>query len=450
MSGDLIPPGQDGPNSFRPEIRAAVLTDSNYTSWKIVMQTILEARGLWKYCVEKLSSDTKNAEAKALMFTAMNAQQIMATGSCETAHDLWMKIQENNQGAEQLLRNNALAEFLGIKYRPGESIIQYCGRFEVALGRVLATGKQVDDETRFWAFRKTLPKDIRVSINTWSTANPRGEINELISHLKMEFHEDQDLKDQPNAVALYSNYGKQNPKYKPNPGARPPQGNRQNQNNSSKTDESKPSRGKVITCTYCKHPGHVFKECRKLKADNDRKKKLANKGKNDRTKENPQFMLMAEESGNELSNPHSWVIDSGASRYMTGQEDILQNFKFFEHPVNILLGDGGAIEAIGRGDYYFQSEGGVGILGDILWVPDMKQNLISVKQSMERGHRVIFNDNQASIMKDDQLVILAPLVGKLYRVELEPLQAIQHDTALISATIEEWHQRFAHCGTGTL
>lgn len=76
----------------------------------------------------------KNEEAKHIMYAAMDSSQIMATGSCSSAHDLWMKLKENYEGAEKESRNNALANFLGFKYQKGESIVQYCGRFENTLG----------------------------------------------------------------------------------------------------------------------------------------------------------------------------------------------------------------------------------------------------------------------------------------------------------------------------
>lgn len=70
------------------------------------------------------------------MYTTMEPKQITMSGACENAHELWKKIQENHEGAEIDLRINALSDFLGFKFRKGETIVEYAGRYEILLGSV--------------------------------------------------------------------------------------------------------------------------------------------------------------------------------------------------------------------------------------------------------------------------------------------------------------------------
>ena len=158
------------------------------------MTSLLKSKGLYVYC-EQLKHETEeeqraNEEAKHLMYASMEVAQIIATGTCDTAAELWLKIQENNQGAELSLQTSALAEFLGFKYQKNETIINYCGRSELALGRLTSTGYTVDEATKLYVFRNTLPRELKTSVNTWTMARPEGLIIDLISQLKLQHHID--------------------------------------------------------------------------------------------------------------------------------------------------------------------------------------------------------------------------------------------------------------------
>ena len=94
------------------------------------------SKGLWQYIIsvknETEDDKKKNEEVKHLLYLSMEPAQITATGSCANAYELWQKLKENYEGAESDLSNTLLAEFLAFRYRKGESIINYCGRFEMA------------------------------------------------------------------------------------------------------------------------------------------------------------------------------------------------------------------------------------------------------------------------------------------------------------------------------
>lgn len=84
-----------------------------------------------------------------------------------------------------------------------------------------------------------------------------------------------------------------------------------NNSNNTKTSSnySKPAQNNVLTCTQCKINGHGWKECRKLKADNQRKKQFAYKKKND----NHTALMTQERTTRRVkqSADNTWIIDSG-------------------------------------------------------------------------------------------------------------------------------------------
>lgn len=109
-----------------------------------------DTRSLTMESISK-SSDVlaKIEEAKALLYVAMDREEIQKSGYCEIFQDLWIKIKENHEGADVDQRAIAQSEFLSRKYRKGEQISAYFGRFGLALARAQASGVCIDEATKF-------------------------------------------------------------------------------------------------------------------------------------------------------------------------------------------------------------------------------------------------------------------------------------------------------------
>lgn len=241
------------------------LRKDNYDTWSIVIESILRAKQLWTYCERPIEIDdekvedveeeaelssaetAKHEEAKAIIYTSLDRSEILKTGVCTYAYQLWNKIHDNHRGAQDNLRNIALSEFLSFAHKRGESIIQYCGRFELALSKLEATGEEVKENMKFWAFRNTLPTDVKATVNFWMMANPKGKITNMITSLKIQFHESNGKEDDPKGVALYGHSDR----------------------------DSKPSKeAEKLTCNYCGIAGHRWRECRKKRSNDTRKKQF--------------------------------------------------------------------------------------------------------------------------------------------------------------------------------
>jgi hypothetical protein len=81
---------------------------------------------------------------------------------------------------------------------------------------------------------------------------------------------------------------------------------------------------------------------------------------------------------------------------------------------------------------------------DILYVPELTKNLISVVILEDKGHRVIFMEKKALLWpKDTELsstIVIGIKEGGLYKVPWH-IQALVHNTV---SSCELWHRRFGH------
>ena len=82
-------------------------------------------------------------------------------------------------------------------------------------------------------------------------------------------------------------------------------------------------------------------------------------------------------------------------------------------------------------------------LQDVLYVPDLKKNLVSISAMEDKGYKVTFSDGKVCIWKNNvkDAFNLGFQVDSLYHVSGSPLGVMPCDTTLQS---ELWHWRFAH------
>jgi hypothetical protein len=107
-----------------------------------------------------------------------------------------------------------------------------------------------------------------------------------------------------------------------------------------------------------------------------------------------------------------WLVDSGASRHMTGDKNVLADFKQVQFSSQVELGDDASYAIKGIGSTSFQMVSGVFLqIENIHYVPGLTKNLISVEVLEDKGHRVIFMDKRALLWPKDTKLSLAIVIG---------------------------------------
>jgi hypothetical protein len=186
-------------------------------------------------------------------------------------------------------------------------------------------------------------------------------------------------------------------------------------------------------CNYCKYFGHDKSECRKLK---DKKAKDGNASKSSTSRSTPASTAKiavvdsdaeGDTSGatlflaSTLSLPplsplapvervranmaHAalkaqpdlqqlWIIDSGASRTMCSNRHWFQHFTQLQRPIEVTLGDNSTIPSTGMGRIAvtMRTDGHEhhAVLQDVLYVPDLHGNLLSIAHLTSRGADIRF------------------------------------------------------------
>ena len=98
----------------------------------------------------------------------------------------------------------------------------------------------------------------------------------------------------------------------------------------------------------------------------------------------------------------------------------------------------------GIGNFTLQlNQGNVIHLQDVLYVPDLKKNLVSISAVEDKGYKVTFSDGKVHVWKKNfkDSFTLGFRVDSLYQVGGSPLGVMSCDTSLQS---ELWHQKLVH------
>ena len=91
-----------------------------------------------------------------------------------------------------------------------------------------------------------------------------------------------------------------------------------------------------------------------------------------------------------------WLVDSGASRHMTGYRSTLTYLIEKKSSMHVELGDDATYAIQGVGSTSFQLDFGIVLhIEGILFVSSLKKNLLSISALEDKGFKVTFMDGKA-------------------------------------------------------
>ena len=142
-----------------------------------------------------------------------------------------------------------------------------------------------------------------------------------------------------------------------------------------------------MQCYNCHGYGHYSDQCYK-KSTSVEVSEQANIGDISKPKS---LMLMAYHAS---TDEDVWILDTGASNHMCGSKHMF--IELDETPQGyVSFGVLSKVPAKGRGNILIKlNSGGHSYITDVYYVPDIKHNLLSVGQLLEKGYDIRLKDHQ--------------------------------------------------------
>ncbi|CAJ2637463.1 unnamed protein product [Trifolium pratense] len=113
-----------------------------------------------------------------------------------------------------------------------------------------------------------------------------------------------------------------------------------------------------------------------------------------------------------------WLIDSGCTNHMTYDRDLFKELNKTSIS-KVRIGNGEQIVVEGIGTISIKTHAGMKQISNVLYVPEINQNLLSVAQLLEKNYKVIF-EHKSCVIKDqnNKEVITSQIKGKRFVLDL--------------------------------
>ncbi|XP_074379364.1 retrovirus-related Pol polyprotein from transposon TNT 1-94 isoform X2 [Apium graveolens] len=441
------------------------------------MEAYLEANDLWEpveedYELPALANNptmaqmkhhkerkTKKSKARAVLFSAVSSDIFTRIMTMKTSFEIWNFLKSEYEGDERIKGMqvlNLVREFEMQRMRESETIKVYSDRLLGIANKVKLLGTDFPDSRIVQKILVTLPEKFEVTISALENSKDLSTITlaELLNALKAQ--EQRRLMRQEGTVEgayqakSFSKDGGKNRNWqnKNKPGGFASIESNQNNNaqvfppcSYCKKTNHPPNRcwwRPDVKCHKCGQLGHMEKICKSQQVE-------AKTAENQYQDEEQLFVASCFSAHNSTKR---WLIDSGCTNHMTYDREL---FKDLNEAIvsKVRVGNGAYIAVKGKGTVEIQCNTGLKLISDVLYVPDIDQNLLSVSQLTEKGYKVLFDDNQC-VIKDAKGVDIfkAQMKGKTFALDLTKLEQtdVHEEEAFVHKEDNTmlWHKRLGH------
>ncbi|PHT31959.1 hypothetical protein CQW23_28296 [Capsicum baccatum] len=198
-----------------------------------------------------------------------------------------------------------------------------------------------------------------------------------------------------------------------------------------------------VECYRCHKFGHYQSECYTRLPSNKGKK--SNFVESNETK-----TLLMSINTEEKPMQDVWYLDTGCSNHMSGSKSCFSSLnEGFHSKVN--FGDCSTVDAMGKGDIKIKAKNGFEeIILNVLYVPALKSNVLSVRQLQEKGYSIFIGKDVCEIYSPTKgAIVVAKMNSKmLFPLNIESIQSCLK--AKVKDPLWMWHFRYGHLGFGGL
>ena len=468
------------------------LDKNNFHAWRFRITNFLMGKGYWDYIegehqaaprvpeqnptAEQLKAfkDWNQGARKVMYWLSISIQDTMIghIQDAESPKEAWdelVKLYETNTKARKLQLKN---DFNTVS-KKNLTVNEYALKIKGIVESLASIGVAVEDDDKVEVCLRGLTpayKQFKTSIQT------RENIPNFSDLISMLIIEEKNLgddsasqpKESSSEQAFYSGRGRGRGR-----GGRGQRGGRGRGGDQESYDSNKSTRGRGNSrgrgsqrgrkksdsdansgCWTCGKLDHFERDCPWKEQGN--RKQQGNYASSS-NQHDPERMFVMQHMINSMSASVStgaenvWYVDSGASNHMTGHGEWFKDMQNLERPGYVETGDDTAHPFKHTGNVPLtMHDGKVKYLADVLHVPSITKNLVSVGQMVEQNLQVRFNPAGLFIeeyKEDGRLIAQGKKVGRMFTLDVdvpEVKAAMFAQGTGVVADIEIWHKRIGH------
>ena len=409
------------------------LNGSNFPTWKIQCRMALLKDGLWSIVsgTEVLPAEgdartkflARRDRALAIIVLSVQSSLLYLLGEPEDPVVVWKKLSDQFQKKTWANKLGLRRRLYSLRLKERDSVQEHIRKMTEVFDELAVIGDPVDTEDRVVHLLASLPESYSVLVTALeaSAEVPKMEVvTERLLHVERK-QKDREGEEKSHEKAMAVTRLK-------------------------------------VKCHYCGKLGHIKRDCysfkRKQSSQGQRPQQKANKAATKKPTSDEEGDVLIVTHALQAGLAGNWIVDSGATCHMCTNKKMFVDLKTLEDPMEVTLGDGRALQAVGRGVVPLMMKLPSGVtrkcnMQDVLYVPALSYNLMSVSQAAERGKVTEFNSSGCQIRGSDRrLIANATRVGSLYYLDCE---VGQHTSIIrhLKSSVDHHEQNTGPIFTGT-
>lgn len=431
---------------------------TNFINWKYRLEILLDEKDLKKYIERKLIDILADEDDSAKKDGIKKEEKSCVSIIVQSIHDSQLEYIRNKSlakdmidGLAEVFQRCSIArqlmlkrELLTMKMQAGDTMNDHFLKFEKKMGELKNAGAKMDETEVIVNLFLTLPKSYDNLVTALQVISSRD--------LTLDFAKGQ----------ILDEYNKRNGGF-----------------SSGKTNDSHAMNAKNpnIICFKCGKKGHIQSQCRskrngKSKSDSNETKKSSESANNatdnkstghtlcvitqDCVTHNADACVGTGDTCTDMSESNNalhikFILDSGATDHMVNKKRYFCELSGMSRLTISVAKKNQRLVAKQQGNItvetFYDGLNKTRTIKNVLFVPDLQCNLLSVQRLMNNGFEITFKNKCAYIMLNGITQFVAHQKGKLYEVIFHIKQDIFAGVAaghLNGASNNLWHFRLGH------
>lgn len=451
--------------------RMAMLKDaSTFPLWELEIRTLFEAKDIWDIVdgtITKASTEmdpkklkewrTKDALARRYILATCDLSVKNHVLRCETGKEMYDQLNSafNKDSSQQKTR--LWSEFYNFKINKNQDILSNISNLQNITFRLNRMDEKISDEMMIQRIISALPEEYRYFSSAWdSSATDQKTLENLKSRLgteeerikkntdedKVAFNTGYGGKKKGNTIKFFKGVFCHNCKKEGHFRNRCPKP-RKEDNQDHKTNDKINKEVAYSPCQYCKKTNHLSEKCfwknqheAKKRDNNTKVAYLTYSSVSDEDK----YALFS-------SSDCTFVADTGATEHFVKEASFLSNTKKIEEIDVGVAKEGEKLVSNLSGEISSQDV----VLTNVLHLPGVSRNLLSINTVTKKGGIAIFDDNSVKIVHDGKIQIVdgtVVLEGTKTKQGLWEIDMKSQNCGQALLTQQEkfikWHNKLGH------